>query len=162
MKHKEFSADSIINTKVKAAITGLKQKCIRDLFLEFPTDRDKELVADFIIACDRQENIAISTKRAYLVELARLSKSKSKSVKKPLESMVAKDLTEYLNSIQPEDKSADPDESWINTQKAYCMPLLKFFKWLAYPDSTPQERKHMSRDKLPSLVYLLLFSNYHA
>src|ERR671918_350497 len=34
----------------------------------------------------------------------------------------------------------DPDQSWISTQRTLGLPLLKFFKWLAYPKLTPKER----------------------
>jgi len=29
---------------------------------------------------------------------------------------------------------------------------LKFLKWLVYPDLTPQERKRLPRDQLPSVL----------
>jgi integrase len=70
--------------------------------------------------------------------------------------MSLQDMTEYLGSIQ-RDRTEDPDQSWINSQKAYCMPLLKFFKWRAYPDLTAQQRKHMPRDKCPPMVKGLIF-----
>ncbi len=38
----EFSVDPIINQKVKTAAQGL-QKSIQNYFLEFPTEKDKEL-----------------------------------------------------------------------------------------------------------------------
>jgi Phage integrase, N-terminal SAM-like domain len=125
----QFSANSAINAKIKRALQGLHQPSIQKLFLEFPTDRDKELVADFILACVHQENTKVGAKRAYLIALARLSNHvKGKS----LEDMTDKDLTEYVDKMHKE-RSEDPDQSWINTQKAYGLPLQKFFKWLAYP-----------------------------
>jgi hypothetical protein len=61
----QFCIDPIINQKVKIAVEGL-QKSVQNYFLEFPTERDKELVADFLITCSQQENIAIKTKRVNL------------------------------------------------------------------------------------------------
>jgi hypothetical protein len=58
----EFSADPIINRKIKTAAAGL-QKSIQNYFLDFPTERDKEVVADFMLACSQQENVAIKPKR---------------------------------------------------------------------------------------------------
>jgi hypothetical protein len=34
--------------------------------LELPTDQDKEVIADFLLTCMHQENIALTTKRTYL------------------------------------------------------------------------------------------------
>jgi integrase/recombinase XerD len=122
--------------------------CIQNLFLEFSTEKDKELVADFITACVKQENIALGTRRAYLVALARLA---SHNKGKTLDSVTSKDLASYLNKMQRE-RDVDPDQSWINTQRAYGVPLVKFYKWLAYPDWTPDQRKHMDRDKYPPIL----------
>lgn len=149
----QFSANPIINDKIKSALTGLHQPSVQNLFLEFPTDHDKELVADFITDCVKRENIKTGTRRAYLVAFARLYNTNvtSHHVKgKSLEAITAKDLMAYVDSIKPEDaETKDLDQSWISTQKAYCHPLIKFFKWLAYPDWTPHQRRHMSIEKYP-------------
>jgi integrase len=144
----QFSADPIINDKVKLAVKGLWQPSIQKLFLEFQSDQDKELVADFILACVQEENIAVGTKRAYLIALARLASH----VKKHFDVMTSQDLKTYLNSMQ-RDREQDPDQSWIRTQRAYGVPLFKFFKWLAYPEMTPHERRrHLPHEKLPSVL----------
>ena len=56
----EFSIDPAINQKAKTAVNGL-QKSIQNYFMEFTTERDKELVADFLISCSQQENVAIKS-----------------------------------------------------------------------------------------------------
>jgi hypothetical protein len=45
----EFSSHININYKIKLAVAGL-QKCVQKLFSEIPTEHDKEIVADFILA----------------------------------------------------------------------------------------------------------------
>jgi integrase len=147
VKTQQFSADAVINDKIKLAVAGLWQPSIQNLFLEFPTDRDKELAADFIIDCVKRENIAVGTKRAYLVALARFASHTRKS----FEAMTFNDLDVYVSSMQ-RDRSEDPDQSWISTQRAYSVPLVKFFKWMAYPSMTPHERKHLASDNLPPIL----------
>jgi hypothetical protein len=44
----EFTADPIINSKIKAIVTGLPRS-ISNLFLEFPTDDNKEVVATIFL-----------------------------------------------------------------------------------------------------------------
>jgi hypothetical protein len=78
----EFAAAPIINSKIKAIVTGLPGS-IPNLFLEFPTDHNKELVASFLDSCVKQENISLNTKRIYLVALAYFARE----VKKPLEAV---------------------------------------------------------------------------
>jgi hypothetical protein len=75
-----FSSDSsskndntyALNQKIKSVCKDLLPS-IQRLFLEFPTDKDRELVADFLLACIHQENIALATKEAYLKSLFYLS-----------------------------------------------------------------------------------------
>jgi Phage integrase, N-terminal SAM-like domain len=144
----QFSADPTINSKIKLAVAGL-QPSIQKLFLEFPSERDKELVGDFILAGMKQENIAVATKRIYLMALAYLSRYYENKIS--FEAMTAHDLSNYLNSLQ-KDRVEDPDQSWISTQRTYGRPIQKLFKWLAYQDMTPQERKFLPRDKLPAVL----------
>ena len=52
MKLRNFLQTPVINRKIKSAIEGL-QPSIQKYFLEFPTEKDKELVADFIFLVSR-------------------------------------------------------------------------------------------------------------
>ena len=65
--------------------------------------------------------------------------------------MTSADLTNYINSYQKE-HDKDPKQSWIATQRTYGYPLLKFFKWLAYPKLTAKERNRLPRDKYPDVL----------
>jgi site-specific recombinase XerD len=144
----EFSADPIINRKIKTAAAGL-QKSIQNYFLEFPTERDKEVVADFMLACSQQENVAIKTKRVYLIALTYLSRFLEN--KKSFDTITAKEFSAFLNRMY-KDQTQDPNQSWISTQRTLGLALLKFFKWLAYPDLTPQERKRLPREHWPPVL----------
>jgi hypothetical protein len=62
----EFSPDASINRRIKLAVSGL-QKAVQKLFLEFPTEHDKEQAADFILASTKQENITLSTRRTFVI-----------------------------------------------------------------------------------------------
>lgn len=75
----------------------------------------------------------------------------AREIKKPLELITSSDLKIYLNSMR-KSQTEDPDQSWINTQRTMGIPLFKFFKWLAYPELTPKERKMLARDKLPPVL----------
>jgi site-specific recombinase XerD len=92
----------------------------------------------------KQENIEVATKRSFVISLAYLSRYFGN--KKSFDDMTSADLANYLNSYQ-KSRNEDPDQSWIGTQKTLGHPLKKFFKWLAYPKVTPQERSRLPRDK---------------
>jgi hypothetical protein len=141
---RQFSFDYNVNLKIKTAVAGLRP-FVKRYFFEFASDRDKELVADFVLSCFRQENITSNTRRAYIVAVATMARYFFKGEKKKdISAITSKDLAGYLNSMQ-RDENQDPDQSWIGNQRAMGLPLLKFFKWMAYPDLTPREKAHSSR-----------------
>jgi integrase len=144
----EFSPNLALNNKIKLAVSGL-QKGVQRLFLELPTEHDKELLADFIIDSIKRENLTLATKRTYVIGLVYLSRYFGN--KKSFEEFTNTDLANYINSYQKE-WAQDPDRSWISTQRTSGWPLLKFYKWHAYPKLTPQERKLLSGDKLPAVL----------
>ncbi len=119
------------------------------MFLDFPTDNDKELVADYLVVCIKQDNTAVKTKRVYIVALAYLCRYLGN--KKSLRDITAKDLAAYLDSLR-KSQEEQPDQGWISTQHTYGSVFEKFFKWLAYPDLVPQERKHLPREKLSAVL----------
>jgi hypothetical protein len=103
----EFSPDHNINHKIKLVVTGL-QKGVQKLFLQFPTEHDKEQAADFILASIKQENITAATRRTFVIALAYLSRHFGN--KKSFDDMTSADLTNYINSYQKE-RDKDPDQS---------------------------------------------------
>jgi site-specific recombinase XerD len=158
-----FSSDSsskndntyALNQKIKSICKDLLPS-IQRLFLEFPTDKDRELVADFLLACIQQENIALATKEAYLKSLFYLSEhfDHKKSFK---EDMTDRDITDYLSSLH-KDRALDPDQGWINTHNQRAMVISKFFKWVAYPHLSPEQRRNkLSKDQLPPVLRGLTF-----
>lgn len=92
----EFAAAPIINSKIKAIVTGLPGS-ISNLFLEFPTDHNKELVASFLDSYVKQENISLNTKRIYLVALAYFAREVKNRWKL---SLMLSDLKTYLGSMK--------------------------------------------------------------
>jgi hypothetical protein len=92
----EFSSNPTLNDKIKFATAGL-QKGVQKLILELPTEHDKELAADFIIASIKQENLGLSTRRNSVIALTYLSRYFG--YKKSFDSITSADLTEYIESF---------------------------------------------------------------
>ena len=134
----EFSADPIINRKIKTAVAGL-QKSIQNYFLEFPTERDKEVVADFMLACSQQENVAIKTKRVYLIALTYLSRFLKN--KKSFDTITAKEFSAFLNRMY-KDQTQDPNQSWIRLPENLGLgsPEILQVAGLSRPDPSGKEK----------------------
>jgi site-specific recombinase XerD len=101
----------------------------------FPTDQDKEVVADFLLACMKQENIAVKSKRVYVTALNYLSKYHGYN--KAFMAMSDKDVSNYLGSLY-KDRNTDPDQGWISNHNTMAAPISKFYRWLYYSDKSPQ------------------------
>jgi integrase len=146
-----WSADPTINNKIKLAVAGLKNS-IQKMILRFPTERDKELVADFMLAGIRQENIAPNSRRMYLIALNYLSKHYNYS--KSFTDMTADDLANYLDSLVPTDNEAERYQSqkWVSKHKTYALTYQKFYKWLKYPKMHPRDRKYLPHNKWPQVL----------
>jgi hypothetical protein len=156
----DYNSSYALNEKIKTVCKDLLPSLQR-LFLQFPTDEDKELVADYLLTCIHQENITLSTKKVYLLTLFYLSRhyNHKKSFKDILmnnNSNSNNAITDYLGSLH-KDRALDPDQSWINTHNQRAMVILKFFKWIAYPQLSSQERKKLSRERLPPVLRSLTF-----
>ncbi|MDP8888204.1 MAG: hypothetical protein M3M89_01070 [Thermoproteota archaeon] len=81
----------------------------------------------------------MKTKCVYVIALTYLSRFLEN--KKSFDTITAKEQSAFLKGMY-KDQTQDPNQSWISTQRTMDLALLKFFKWLAYPDLTPQERKN--------------------
>ena len=99
----EFSVNPVINKKVKIAVSGLKKTIQRYFIRDIINEKDKELVADFIISCVKHDNVKLSTKRVYVVALAYLCRylaNKQNNVS--LDEVTADMLYNYIDSFRPE------------------------------------------------------------
>jgi hypothetical protein len=65
--------------------------------------------------------------------------------------MTRQDIISFLDSFRKPD-SSDPLRKWIGTYNTFRIIVLKFFKWLYYPDIEPCKRpKPEVVDNIPQL-----------
>jgi integrase len=173
----EFSANPIINKKVKIAVSGLQRTTQKYFITDIINEKDQELAADFIIFCVKQDNVKPKTRRVYVIALAYLCRYlTNKKYKVSLDKVTADMLYDYIDSFRSaldekatvaaeakkEEAAVDEEEarllqqlnyqSWMTNQKTLCEPLKKFYKWVAYPQLTAQQRKRLPRDKWPDVL----------
>ena len=89
-----------------------------------------KIIYDYIIAEQTELNIKDSTKEVKIKVLVWLSNFHGN---KSFKEMTKQDILEYLNNLR-KSTSEDPANRWIGTYNGRQMILLKFFKWLYYPD----------------------------
>jgi hypothetical protein len=111
----EFSANPVINKKVKKAVSGL-QKTIQKYFIrDIINEKDKELAADFLISCVKQDGVKLNTRRVYVIALAFLCRylaDKQNNVS--LDQVTADILYDYIDSFRP--ASSEKEEAVASTR----------------------------------------------
>jgi integrase/recombinase XerD len=94
-------------------------------------------IVDFIFNTKTEVNLSDNHKRNYISVLAKLSKFYHN--KKSFKEMNREDVLLFLDSYRKPENS-DPLHKWIGTYNQYTVLLIKFFKWLYYPDIEPNKR----------------------
>ena len=77
-------------------------------------------------------------------------------IKLPFKAMSDKDITDFLASLY-KDRVADPDMGWINNRNGEASTISKFYRWVYYPDKSPQERRRLPKEekaRIPQLKSL--------
>jgi hypothetical protein len=94
------------------------------------------IIFDYIITEQTEINIKNSTIETKIKILVWLSKHhENKSFKE----MTKQDILEYLNCLR-KPSAEDPANKWVGSYNGRQMILLKFFKWLYYPEEDYRKR----------------------
>ncbi len=116
-------------------------KILKDLLKSNP--HNAITIYDYIIAEQTELNIKDSTKEGKIKVLVWLSNfHENKSFKE----MTKQDILAYLNNLR-KSSTEDPSNRWVGTYNGRQIILLKFFKWLYYPD------EHYKKRLTPQCMY---------
>jgi integrase len=136
------SADDIIYNKTKRKIEnatdGLSLNCFNFLHnLVLPTNKENALViSDYISALKSETNPSNSYRKNTIIFLCKFSLFfKTKLFKQ----ITREDILSFLDSFR-KIESVDPLHQWIGTYNLYAIQLMRFFKWLYYPDIEQDKR----------------------
>jgi integrase len=109
-------------------------KILKDLLKNSPTNT--KIIYDYIIAEQTELNIKDSTIEGKIKILVWLSKHHDN---KSFKEMTKQDILEYLNNLR-KPSIVDPANRWVGTYNGRQMILLKFFKWIYYPNEDYRKR----------------------
>jgi integrase len=93
-------------------------------------------IVEYIAAMKSEINLSDSYRRDLIEILSRFSKC---SNNKPFKEVIRADILAFLES-QRKTETQDPMHKWIGTYNIFRIHLLRFFKWLYYPDIEPGKR----------------------
>jgi integrase len=136
------TVDNIVNIKIEDATEGLPYTCFNYLSNRvLPGSRGKEnvlTICDYIISSLRSEiNPSDHYRKSIILLLCKASAFFKNS--KPFKGITREDLLSFLDSHR-KIESADPLHKWIGTYNTYRVHLMRFFKWLYFPDIEPSKR----------------------
>jgi integrase len=130
-----------IKTMMENATEGLSYRCFNFLSNRvLPGSRGKEntlTICDYMYSLRSEINPSDNYRRDNIIMLCNLSIffSNAKSFKE----ITREDLLSFLDSHRKAE-NVDPLHKWIGTYNLYRMQLMRFFKWLYYPDVEQKKR----------------------
>jgi hypothetical protein len=137
---------------IETATAGLRRSYCRLLNSVSPHE-NATTIAKYIVSMKTEVNLADHYREDLIAVLSKLSIyiSNIRNNAKPFRFMTRQDIILFLDSFRKPD-SSDPLHKWIGTYNTYRMHLLRFFKWMYYPDIEPRKRPRPEVvDNIPQL-----------
>lgn len=130
-----YDRDSLLERKVGFITEGLTRQYAERLY---KMRKDNTLnIIDFISSMKTEINLSTNHIKNNIMVLTLLSQFHNN--KKSFKQMTREDVLSYLDRLR-KSETDDPLHRWIGTYNAYRTLILKFFKWLYYPDLQESNR----------------------
>jgi hypothetical protein len=126
--------DSLFETKIESIVKGLTPDCKK--FLQRVSKKNALIIIDYIISMQTEINLSHHYQKDLIILLSRFSIS---SNHKPFQQITRPEIITFLDSFRKSEE-IDPLHRWIGTYNLYRVHLLRFFKWLYYPEIEPVKR----------------------
>ncbi|MFL6408424.1 MAG: hypothetical protein ACJ71F_15350, partial [Nitrososphaeraceae archaeon] len=137
------TATTAIKTMIENATEGLPYRCFNYLFNKvLPGSRGKEnalTICDYMSSLRSEINPSDNYRRDNIILLCDFSIFFNNKNAKIFKEITREDLLSFLDSFRKAE-SVDPLHKWIGTYNIYRMQLMRFFKWLYYPDVEQKKR----------------------
>lgn len=129
--------------KVETATAGLP-KYYETVLKERTGKKNALTIAEYIIAMQTEINPADNYRANNIVTLTKLSKLHNDKL---FIEMTRDDVIAFLDSYRKAE-SVDPMHKWIGSYNLQVVHVLRFFKWLYFPELDPQGRKKADKPKV--------------
>jgi hypothetical protein len=134
-----------LERKITLATEGFTTHKFCELILKDRNRLSKEnalTICDYILAMKREINPRLSYKKYTIQFLSELSRAVG--IEKKFIDMTRDDILCYLDSCRKQEND-DPLHKWIGSYNSKLVVLLRFFKWLHFPDiEDPKRRSELS------------------
>jgi integrase/recombinase XerD len=125
---------SVMDTKINLVTKGLSKEISNGLLSI--SKENSSVIVDYISAMDTEINLSDNYKKDNIRILYSFSKHFRN---KPFKSITRDEVIAFLNSIR-KPESLDSLHKWVGTYNQYRVYLIRFFKWLYFPDKEQNKR----------------------
>jgi integrase/recombinase XerD len=136
-----------LDRKITLATEGFTTEKYPELVLRDRTRLSKEnalTLCNYIIDYKREINLSLNTIRSAIQHLSELSKAVG--IEKKFADMTREDILLFLDHYRKLEND-DPMHKWINTYNSNRSVVLRFFKWLHFPEiGDPKKRDKLSAE----------------
>jgi hypothetical protein len=141
--------DALYDRKIDIAIEGLELQYVNRLRTLRP--ENAMTIVNYIQAMRTEINLSDNYRKLNIFLLSDLSRFHNDNNNKLFKQMSRDDILSYLDSLR-KPEAADPLHKWIGTYNLYRVLLIRFFRWLHYPDIEQKKRPKPSVvDNIPQL-----------
>jgi hypothetical protein len=121
------------------------------LHLRSAGQNNVKVIINYIVTMKSEVNLSDHYRRDLIEVLSKFSKYNNN---KPFKDLTRSDVIAFLDTYR-RTETQDPLHKWIGTYNIYRVHLLRFFKWLYYPDLEANRRPKPSVvENLPQLINL--------
>jgi integrase/recombinase XerD len=132
--------------KIERATEGLRQQFITRL-TDHRYGANALTIANFLLAAKTESNISDGYREDLIFTLCKLSNFIGKDFKH----FTREDILTYLDSYRTTE-AKNPLHTWIGTYNLHRMFIVKFFRWLFYPNMASKDRpRPASVENIPQL-----------
>jgi hypothetical protein len=122
------------------------------LHLRSAGQNNVKVIINYIVTMKSEVNLSDHYRRDLIEVLSKFSKYNNNN--KPFKDLTRSDVIAFLDTYR-RTETQDPLHKWIGTYNIYRVHLLRFFKWLYYPDLEANRRPKPSVvENLPQLINL--------
>jgi hypothetical protein len=129
------NSDTLFDRKIDIVTSGLEQTIIDHL--KTSPKENALIIIKYILAMRMEINLSDNYRRLNINTLCYLSKFLDNG--KSFKQITREDLLQYLDSFR-KSEALDPLHKWIGSYNLYRTLLIRFFRWLYYPDI--EQKKH--------------------
>jgi integrase len=144
-----YNANIFLDRKIEDVTAGLRPEFSKTLYKIASSSEENALtIVNYILAMKTEINLSDNYRKDVIKLLYIFSKYNRN---KQFKAIAREDIISFLDSFRrPE--ATDPLHKWIGTYNIYRIFLLRFFKWLYYPDIEPDKRPKPSLiENIPQL-----------